>query len=458
MLQNIKKVTAVSVLAVSSLCAAAQDNQSGYFVDDFTYRFLMNPAIDNSKNFVAIPAVGNIGFGLRGNLNVKDVLYNVDGRTTTFLNPKVSAAEVMGNLSDVNRLGTDLRVNLLAGGFKAFGGYNTVNISARTSFDARLPRSVFSLLKEGVANKTYDISDLSVNGMAFGEISFGHSRNITEEIRVGGNLKFLIGIASVTADLDHSKLDLQSDSWNVTTNARVHASIKGLNYKMETGKHTGLEYVSGLDGSFSAPNGFGMALDLGAVYSPKALKDWQFSLSFLDLGFISWSNDLYATTNGDRTFRTDAYTFNPDETADNSFSKEWKRMRNALEELYQLETDGNIGSRTQGLHATMNIGAQYTLPVYRRAKFGLLNTTRIAGKYSWTDFRVSGNVSPCDIVSLGINGSFGTFGCGFGWIANLHCTGFNLFIAQDHVLGKLAKQGVPLSSNASTSFGLNVLF
>lgn len=458
MLYDIKKATAAVLLASAALCASAQDNKSGYFVDDFTYRFLMNPAMDNSKNFVAIPALGNVGFGMQGNLSLKDVIYNVDGRTTTFLNPGISASEVMGNLSDVNRTGVNTRINILAAGFKAFGGYNTINISARASVDVRLPKSIFSLLKEGVENRTYDITDLSATGLGYGEISLGHSRRINDEFRVGGNLKFLVGIASLDAKLDNANLDLQENSWNVTTNARIHASIKGMNYKIKTNKHTGLDYVSGLDGDFSAPNGFGMALDLGAVYSPKQLKDWQFSLALLDLGFISWSNDLYATTNGDKTFRTDAYTFNVDDEATNSFSKEWKHMRNALEELYQLETDGNIGSRTQALHATLNIGAQYTLPMWRKATFGLLNTTRIAGCYSWTDFRLSGNVALCKVFSLGINGSAGTYGCGFGWMANLHCPGFNMFLAQDHTFGKMAKQGVPLQSNASASLGMNILF
>ena len=440
MFHNIKKAAALSLAAFAAFGVQAQDNQSGYFVEDYTYRFLMNPAMDNSKNFVAIPAIGNLGFGLHGNLGVSDVIYNVNGRTTTFLNPNVSAEEVMGNINDLNKIGANVRVNILSAGFKAFGGYNTINLA------------------EGVYKQTYDISDLGANAIGYGELSLGHSHNITDEIRVGGNLKFLVGVAALDANLDKAYLDLDHNSWNVTTNARIHTSIKGMHYKLDRNEHTGLDYVSGLDGDFSAPNGFGVAVDLGATYAPKALKDWQFSLAVVDLGFINWSNDLLATTNGDKTFRTDAYTFNPDNDADNSFSSEWKHMRNALEELYQPETDGNVGSRTQALNATINIGALYTLPVYRKATFGLLNTTRIAGRYTWTDFRVSANVAPVKVLSLGVNGSFGTMGCGFGWLLNLHCPGFNLFLAQDHTFSKLAKQGVPLQPQASASFGMNVLF
>lgn len=458
MLHSIKKAAALSLVSMAALVSYAQDNQSGYFVDDYTYRYLMNPAMANSKNFVAMPALGNFNFGLQGNLSVKDVLYNVNGRTTTFLNPGVSASEVMNNLGGMNKTGFNLRENILAVGFKGLGGYNTINLSARANVNLRVPGSIFSLLKEGVANKDYEITDLGASAMAWGELSLGHSRNITSEIRVGANLKFLVGIAGIDANLDNAHLQLDANSWNITTNARIHTAIKGMNYKMDRNSHTGIDYVSGLDGDFSAPNGFGVAVDLGATYKPKKLKDWEFSLALLDLGVMSWSNDLYATTNGDKTFRTADYTFNPDDNAPNSFSDEWKRMRDQLETLYQLDYDGIISSRSQALNATMNVGAAYTLPVWRKAKFGLVNTTRIAGRYSWTDFRLSANIAPCKVFSMSVSGNVGTLGSGFGWMANLHCPGFNLFLAQDNAFFSMAKQGVPLASTASASLGINFLF
>lgn len=457
MFNYIKKAAALTLVSATALSVWAQDTQSGYFVEDYTYRYLLNPAMDNSRGFIAVPAIGNFGFNLRGNLSLTDVLYNVDGRTTTFMNPGVSVSEAMGNISDNNRIGVDTRINLLAFGFKALKGYNTITVGARASVHANIPRSVFSFLKEGITNKDYDLSGMGATGAAFAEIALGHSHSITDEWRVGANVKFLVGIAGMDLDLTSAHLSLQENSWNVTTNARLHTSVKGMRYEMDRNSHTGLDYVTGLDGGFEAPNGYGMGLDLGAVYSPKALPDWQFSLSVCDLGFINWQNDLLASTNGDKTFQTEAFTFNPDDSAPNSFDNEWKAMRKQLESVYQLESDGNIGNRMQPLNATFHAGASYTLPVYRPLKFGLLNTTRLAGKYTWTDFRLSANVAPCKVFSAGINASMGNLGCGFGWIANLHVPGFSLYVAQDHTFSKTAKQGVPLGSNASLSLGMNVL-
>jgi hypothetical protein len=52
----------------------------------------------------------------------------------------------------------------------------------------------------------------------------------------------------------------------------------------------------------------------------------------------------------------------------------------------------------------------------------------------------------------------GTYGLSLGWILSLNVTGFNLFAGMDNVPTKLAKQGIPLNSNASLNFGINIPF
>ena len=101
---NLKNIIAVSILSAFSGSAMAQNTNSGYFLDGYLYRHEMNPAFDNERNYVSMPALGNLNLSLRGNIAVDDVFYNVNGRTTTFMNPLVSVSEVMGNLSDNNKL------------------------------------------------------------------------------------------------------------------------------------------------------------------------------------------------------------------------------------------------------------------------------------------------------------------------------------------------------------------
>ncbi len=302
----------IAAFAAAAICAgtAAQNTNSGYFVDDYAYRFQMNPAIDNSKNFIAIPVLGNVNVGIHGDLHVRDVIYNVNGRTTTFLNPAISAEEVMKNIGDKNSVGADIKIPILAAGFKSLGGYSTISINARASVGAQLPGQLFSLLKEGVSNNSYDLSNTRAFGTAYAEIALGHSHKVGKNLRIGGALKFLVGAGNIDANFRNATLELGVDDWRITTDAELNSSVKNLTYKTKVNKHTGHRYVDGMDLDKFGMNGFGMAVDLGATYD--VARDWQLSLAVLDLGFISWKENHLATTNGLKTFNTDRYTFNAD--------------------------------------------------------------------------------------------------------------------------------------------------
>lgn len=454
---SIKLFAAVAMIGFAG-SAYAQNTNSGYFLDGYNYRYQMNPAFGNSMNFVSIPGLGNVNAAMRGTINLYDIFHVVDGKTVLFTNPGVSDSFLNG-LNSVSHLGTDLKVNILSGGFKAWGGYNTVSINARATANVGVPRTLFELAKEGVSNRTYDISDVNASAQGYAEIAFNHSRDILQVpgLRVGAAVKFLIGIANVQADFKKADLTLGTDEWIATTNADIYANLGGMEYKTKV-NDKGHTYVSGIDmdgdGSVG-PNGFGMAFDLGANYK---WNDFNFSLGVLDLGWISYFDTKHASTNGDRTVNTDAYIFNTDEDVDNSFKNEWDRFSDDLSELYQLSDNGETGTRNVGLGATLNVGVDYALPYYRRLHFGVLSSTRIASNFTWTEVRISANVNPVDCFSADVNFGIGTFGPCFGWLLNFNHRWANIFLGMDCTMGKLAKQGVPLKSNASINLGLNIPF
>lgn len=451
-------------IALCGLTAAApalhaQNTNSGYFLEGYTYRYQLNPAYGNDRNFVSMPALGNLNVGMNGTLKLSSIFYNVNGRTCLFTNPMISADEALKDIHDKNRIGANVKVNLLSGGFKAWGGYNTVFINARADINASVPGSLFSLAKEGISNREYDIRNLNARAMAFGEIAFNHSRDIKQVpgLRVGAAVKFLIGVADINASFDEAKLTLGENGWVGQADATVYASLGKLEFEHDT-NNEGREYVSGvnMDGDGSVgPNGFGMAFDLGATYK---WRDFNFSLSVLDLGWISYFDTKKASTDGLREVNTDSYIFSSNEDADNSFNKEWDRFTDDFGALYQLSDNGNIGTRSSALAATLNVGVEYELPYYRKLHFGVLSSTRIAGRYTWTEARISANVAPVKCFSADANVAFGTFGASFGWLLNFTHTGFNIFLGMDHTLGKVSKEFIPINSNASFNFGINFPF
>lgn len=453
-----------SILALGGILAAgtvaeAQNTNSGYFLDGYTYRYQLNPAFGGTRNFVSFPGLGNINSGINGNLGVSDVLYKRDGRTVLFTNPMVSTDEVLGNFPDKAKFNVNAKINVISFGFKAFGGYNAFSLNARVNSHIGLPKSLITLAKEGVNNSTYDLKDLRANASGFAEIALTHSRDIKQVpgLRAGITLKGLIGVAHLDARFNSAKLTLNDNNWHAETDAELYASMPKFQFETKLNKEN-QKYVSGAnldgDGSFG-PNGFGMAVDLGASYR---WRDFTFSAAVLDLGWISYKDTHYATTHGVRAVNTDAFTFNVDGDAPNSFSDELDRLVDNLEELYQLSDEGNIGKHNGSLGATLNVGAEYSLPVYRAVSFGLLSSSYFMGDYSWTEARFSVNFEPCKFFGLTANGAVGTYGAQFGWLLSLHPRFFNFFIGMDALPTKFAKQGVPLSSNCRFNLGINIPF
>ena len=466
---HISKYILASALAMVGTGAMAQALQSAYFTDDYKFRHSMNPAFGNEQNYVSIPALGNINVNLRGNFGYQDVVFDnpmyphgSDKRLTTFMNPYISAGEALdGFSSGSNRLVGNVGITILSAGFKAFGGYNTIELSSRTSFGMSLPYELFEFAKN-TGNKSYDMGDISMGAMSYVELGLGHSRQINDRLRVGGKFKLLFGLGRADVKLEDMTADLSAaDKWVVSGKATADVSVKGFkfesameDYNVESNGQ--YEQVSDFDVDGFGLGGFGIAFDLGAEY--KIDDDWTVSAALLDLGFISWKENARAESSG-QPFVFDGFhdvAVNSDSQNGTVLEDQTDQLGDDLLDFAHLEDKGETGGRTTGIGATLNLAAQYNLPVYRPITFGFLSSTRINGPYTWTEGRLSANYEPLKWLNGGVNLSVNSFTTSFGWVLNIHPKGYNFFIGMDHILGKVSKEFIPLSSNVSVSLGMSV--
>ena len=466
---HISKYILASALAMVGTGAMAQALQSAYFTDDYKFRHSMNPAFGNEQNYVSIPALGNINVNLRGNFGYQDVVFDnpmyphgSDKRLTTFMNPYISAGEALdGFSSGSNRLVGNVGITILSAGFKAFGGYNTIELSSRTSFGMSLPYELFEFAKN-TGNKSYDMGDISMGAMSYVELGLGHSRQINDRLRVGGKFKLLFGLGRADVKLEDMTADLSAaDKWVVSGKATADVSVKGFKYESEMEDYNvesngQYEQVSDFDVDGFGLGGFGIAFDLGAEY--KIDDDWTVSAALLDLGFISWKENARAESSG-QPFVFDGFhdvAVNSDSQNGTVLEDQTDQLGDDLLDFAHLEDKGEAGGRTTGIGATLNLAAQYNLPVYRPITFGFLSSTRINGPYTWTEGRLSANYEPLKWLNGGVNLSVNSFTTSFGWVLNIHPKGYNFFIGMDHILGKVSKEFIPLSSNVSVSLGMSV--
>lgn len=457
-----------ALLVACGATATAQTLNSGYFTTDYKFRHTMNPAMGNEQNYFSIPALGNINVDMHGNFGLQDVvmdnpLYGQPGqkRLTTFMNPYISAGTALdGFASGNNRIVEDLHLTLFSAGFRGFGGYNTVELNVRQNIGLSLPYEFFEFAKN-TGNQTYNIGDINLGAQAFAEVALGHSRQINEHLRLGAKVKFLLGIARADLAIKDVRADLAAaDKWTLSGKAEANVSMKGFQYKSEEkdykedGRGT-YESVNDADVDGAGLGGFGMAFDLGGVY--KLNDDWTFSAAVLDLGFINWSNNVTAVNAGDK-FEFDGFhdVAVTREDGGEKLGDKTDRLGDQFADFAHLKDEGDRGSRTTGIGATLNFGAEYTLPVYRKVRFGALSSTRIRGSYSWTEGRLSANYDPLKWLNGGVTFAVNSFATSMGWVVNIHPKGYNFFIGMDHLLGSLSKEGIPLSSNASVSLGMSV--
>ena len=467
-MKYINKYMALGLLSMCSLHAMAQQLNSAYFTNDYKFRHTMNPAYGNEQNYVSMPGFGNVNVSLMGNFGYEDVIFDnpmfpstSKDRLTTFMNPYISTADALkGFNSGDNKILGDVSITVLSAGFKGFGGYNTVELNARTSFGMSTPYELFEFAKN-TGNRTYNIGNISAKGQAFAELAFGHSRQINEKLRVGAKVKLLFGAGRGDVNIDNVKADLAADDkWTVSGYAKSEVSVKGFTYKTEEkeykeeGRGT-YQYVNDVDVDGAGLGGFGLAFDLGGVY--KINNDFTVSAALLDLGFIKWSNNMVAVNGGEE------FVFNGfhdvavnEDRGGNTLSMQGDKYSDQLADFANLQDKGDEGGRTTGIGATLNLGCEYTLPVYRKITFGVLSSTRFRGDYSWTEARVSANWTPLKWIDGGVNMAFGSYRNSFGWVVNFHPKGYNFYVGMDHTLGKVSKEFIPLNSNAAVSVGMSV--
>ncbi len=468
---NCKYILLSVGLMAAAATVTAQELNSAYFTRDYKYRHDLNPAFGNDQGYVSvIPGLGNLNVKMQGNFGVRDVLFKnpATGKfDRTFLHPDVSTAEALDGFADgKNRVAVDTRVTLLSAGFKSFGGYSTIEMNVRSNVGLYLPGSLIRFAKN-MTNDVYHF-DFGARAMAFGEIALGHSRNINDDLRVGAKVKVLLGVARADLEVKNLEARLMGNEWLLTSGeALAEINMKGIKFVNDTedtykdgtrNEHVDLGETD-VDGA--GVGGFGLGLDLGAEYKLEAVEGLRLSAALTDLGFIGWNNNhVLRQKKGSFTFDGFHDVAVKDEGAapGTTMEEQSDSYADQLSDFINLRNEGDKGSKTTMLAATLNVGAEYQLPMYKKLSFGLLGQHHFAGEYSWTEGRLSANWVPLKWIDGGINLAVNSFCVSTGWVLNIHPAGFNLFVGMDHILGKQTKEGVPLSSNASINLGMNVAF
>ena len=272
------------------------------------------------------------------------------------------------------------------------------------------------------------------------------------------------------------------DQWSVNAEGSINASVPMLTFptKGETGAATDPSQNNEIDfnaigdsfefnsagemfSSLFSGLGYGAALDLGATYEFDSglLKGLNLSAAILDLGFISWGNTVSAVTSPDPWVFDGFEDLSLDSDAGNSLNDEINSLTDNLTDMLKFEKQSQGKGKANMLACTINIGAEYEMPFYRKLSVGFLSSTRIQGPYSHSEGRFSLNVEPTKWFGFSTSYGISTYGSTWGAIVNFSFPGIGLFIGTDSIPTQLTAPikglgiGIPCNNlNFNLNFGL----
>lgn len=456
-MKHIKYIATALTIAFSAANAQAQTAKSAYFMEGTFHNTMLNPAMKPERNFISFPAFGNMGLSVNSNAGLTDFLYpHGNNELVTFMHSSVDANDFLSGLPSTTKIGMNLDMTLFALGFKAWGGYNTFNVTLRSQTNVKLPKGLFEFMKLGLSRDHYSFSGIGVNSMNYAALSIGHSREVIKNLRVGANLKYLIGLGYADFNVDKMNLTLQNDVWEAQALATgTLATFGEPSWKLDK---DGL--IEDVDVELNGLSSSGFAVDLGATYDCKDFVDGlKLSASVVDLGFIKWKKAIKAKTM-DKTVSFDGFHEIDVDDFETTVEDQVDAIVDDAEEMIELHPDGKQAvSVNTNLAATMYLGAEYEMPFYKPLSVGVLYSNRFSDAAGWYDLRGFVNVAPLKWFEASVNCGVSTYGTSLGWMLNFHPAGLSMFVGSDFMITKVTPQFVPTNNlNANFTFGISIPF
>ena len=450
-MKRIKYIT-ILLCAMFAMKGMAQTAKSAYFMDGTFHNFRINPAMKAERGFFSL-ALGNMSIATNGNVGVSHFLYPDGDQLTTFMSGKVDQDEFLGRLPEYARLGMNFDETLFGLGFRLLGGYTSFSVSVHSNTSMALPKGFFEFAKKGLQDQHYNFSGINMHSMNYAAATLGYSREVYKGLRVGVNLKYLIGLAYTDFTFDRFNIELSEDRWRIEGHAQAQAALGSEVYFEDEDASLDALRMGPLA---SAANGF--AVDLGVVYDMKEfVPGLTVSASIVDLGSINWQYMMSIENNGEPICWEGLKDANIDNMG-TALEEELEKLGEKAEKIMDLEVN-DIHSESTKLGATMYVGAEYNMPFYKPLSVAMLYGKKFSPyAYSgWDDIRGFVNIAPLKWFEASANVGYSTFGTSLGWMLNFHPAGVNFFVGSDYMITKVTPQFIPVNNlNSHVTLGVNL--
>jgi len=420
----------------------AQQVNTLYFMEDVPVRHMLNPSFQPVSDFyLSLPIIGCTQFNISNNsLSLKDIIYNVNGQTISFLNPLGDIPRFFNTLKSNTTFRTDFQTNLFSVGFRHKAAYWTFSLTEKMNGTVNLPKDIFSISLFGTPNpqnNSYDFTKLEGTISAYTEAAIGYSKQIDNQWLIGGKIKLLVGSVNISNNNNGFLLDAGVEKWNL--NGTGIANYSGPVIIHTTNNFQSFTYSTPSNLiDWLKPSGLGAGIDLGVEYVFD--KNIKLSAAITDAGFIRWTRNVqnyhygvdYAF-NGIKLFDSNS-TINTFQDVFNQFV-----LNNGLVDSIATafgKTNGSTiksASFTTATTAKINLGFEYGI-LNNKISFGLLSYSQLFNKTLTEELTVSVNTRPYNWLNASVsysvlNGRMSSIGAGIGLKTGI----FQWFAAADFI-------------------------
>jgi hypothetical protein len=321
------KLIIVILLVLSGAISLNAQPSTFYFLKGVPQTKDLNPARPGIERgfYIAMPLFSKLDLSMNtNNWSYNDLIHRGTGVMADSL--VWDFKKYISSLGKNNFLMESAALTLLEFGWKKDANFYAFSWSEHEFAEPFFTKSVADLLYYGNApylGSTFHSGYFGIGAQHYREFAFTVAKELNKKLSVGVTGKLLFGMAgiktsglSVVAGMPKSgdQIDLGANG-RVFISAPVDIQLANNNgYQMFARNYFDANsYLT----NFGNP---GLAVDLG--FSTKLSKKFEFSMSLIDLGFISWSKDISSfTENGHFLYRginlnTITATNNPPTTTD----------------------------------------------------------------------------------------------------------------------------------------------
>lgn len=344
------------LLITTAVSTSAQD-QVLTFMRGVPQSKNINPAFAPKKGgYVSMPIIGSLQIGA-GNSGFawSDVVRKGTGAQADSL--IIDLDRLSSRIGKENIFNVNSHIHLFGVGINTKAGFFSLDVNTRITGNVLYPGSILDL-RYGNWNYeqqkpiSHSLSDIFASSQLYSEIGLGYARQLTQTLRLGATLKYLVGHAGFRTEKMNIGVETTAmHQMKVNVDASILSSLPLRITRDRDGYVDGIEIDDNVKLSqLAVGNNRGWGFDLGMVWEPT--EKLILGASVTDIGYIRW-NEMTNRFSANSSFLFKGMDAGPEIAGSDTDRDYWEEITDSIQNTFNV-SDNNVKYKT-GLHGSVNL-------------------------------------------------------------------------------------------------------